>query len=57
MSAPDKDRDYYTNRATTARRLAENAADKQIANIHHEMATRYEERLKSLAGDAGPAAA
>lgn len=46
MSGPDKDRDYYANRAMTARRLAENAADRQIANIHHEMAARYDELSK-----------
>lgn len=43
MPDPDKDRDYYETRAETARRLAENAADKQIANIHHEMAARYDQ--------------
>lgn len=57
MPAPGKDRDYYANRATTARRLAENAADKQIATIHHEMATRYDELAKSLTGENRAAAA
>lgn len=57
MSAPDKERDYYANRAQTARRLAENASDKHIATIHREMAIRYDEMVKALTRDEQPATA
>lgn len=42
MSCPDH-RDYYLARAATARELAERAADPQVAAIHTDFATRYDE--------------
>lgn len=51
------DRDYYTARAETARRQAESAADQQIANIHHEMAERYDQRARSAPDEDAPLAA
>lgn len=39
---PSKDIDYYRARAETERRLAAEAANEEVAEIHEELAIQYE---------------
>lgn len=41
------DREYFRKRAAIERALAQSASDPRIADIHHELAERYE----ALVGD------